>query len=91
MEDYSLSAVDLDTGEPQESSVKQIVFHGSEEMFWYYNDFRGTNNVAHQAEVIFDTPTKTNTFLDFFRVTIPTYFRMMVRMLRDLFGDLINR
>ena len=91
IEEYSLSAVDLETGEPRESSIMQIVFHGSEEMFWYYNDFREGNNVAHQAEVIFDTPSTTSSFLDFFRVTIPTYFRMLIRMIREMFGDIIRR
>ena len=47
--------------------------------------------MAHQAEVIFDTPTKTDSFLDFFRTTIPSYFRMLIRMIREIFGDLIKR
>ncbi|MBR5411162.1 MAG: hypothetical protein IK104_10880 [Clostridia bacterium] len=85
MEEYSLSAVDLETGEPREGSVKQIVFHGSEEAFWYINDFREGNNVAHQAEIVYDTPSTASSFLDFFRVTLPTYFRLLLKMLRSLF------
>lgn len=89
--EYSLSALDLDTGAPQESSIRQIVFHGSEEMFFYYNDFYAGNNVAHQAEIIYDIPGPGNRLLDFFRVTIPTYFRMMIRMIRQMFQGLLGR
>ncbi len=91
MEEYSLSAVDLETGAPRTGSVKQIVFHGTEEEFMYIARFREGNNVVDQAEIIYDTPSAGTGILNFFRVTIPTYFRMMFNSLRMLFRPITGR
>ena len=91
MEKYSLSAVDLETGEPQQSSIKQIVFHGTEEQFMYIARFNEGNNVVDQAEIIYDTPSAKQSFLDFFRVTIPSYFRMMINSFRQIIQVLTGR
>ena len=91
IEEYSLSAVDLETREPRESSIRQIVFYGSEEMLFYYNDFREGNNVAHQAEIIYAKPTAIQSFTAFFRVTLVTYFRMMLNSFRLIFQSQSGR
>ena len=91
MEEYSLSAVNLETGEPRQSSIKQIVFHGTEEEFMYIARFREGNNVVDQAEIVYDTPSAANNFLNFFRVTIPSYFRMMINSFRQLILALTGR
>lgn len=91
IEDYSLSAVDLETGEPRESSIRQIVYYGSEEELFYYNDFRGTNNVAHQAEIIYAQPTALQRFISYFSVTLVSYFRMMLNSFRLMFNALSER
>ncbi len=91
MEEYSLSAVDLETGAPQQGSVKQIVFHGTEEEFMYIARFREGNNVVDQAEIVYDTPSAGRSFLDFFRVTIPSFFRMMFNSIRMIFQSLTGR
>ena len=91
IEAYSLSAVDLETGEPQPGSVRQIVFYGSEESFFSRNDFREGNNVAHQAEVIFEQPTAKQSFLSYFRVTLLSYFRMMIDSIRLVFRSVFGR
>ncbi len=91
IEEYSLSAVDLETGEPRQGSIKQIVFHGSEEHFMYIARFREGNNIVDQAEIVYDTPGAASNFLNFFRVTIPTYFRMMINMFRRLLQDITGR
>gem|GEM_PF-3249633 len=91
IETYSLSAVDLETGEPQESSIKQIVFYGSEKELFYYNDFYEGNNVAHQAKIIYDKPTAQQSFLSFFRVTVVSYFKMFFESIRLLFQSLSLR
>ena len=88
IEDYSLSSVDLETGEAKETSIRKIIFHASEETFWYYNDFRGTNNVAHQCEVVFDEPSAGTRIADFFSGTVLSYIRMLIRMIRQFFADL---
>lgn len=91
IEEYSLSALDLDTGEPQTGSIRQIVFHGTKEHFTYIAHFYEGNNVVDQAEIIYDTPGAANNFLNFFRVTIPTYFRLMINMFRQLLQDITGR
>ena len=91
IDEYALSAVDLDTGAPQQGSIKQLVVHCPEETFMSIATFYKGNNVVDQAELICDQPTAGNRFLDFFRVTIPTYFRMMFRMIREMFDALKTR
>lgn len=91
IETYSISAVDLETGEPRESSIKQIVFYGSEKTFFYYNDFYEGNNVAHQAEMIYKEPTTQQNVSSFFRVTLLSYFRMFFDSVRELFKSLFHR
>lgn len=89
--EYSLSAVDLETGAPLEGSVRQIVFHGTAEEFDYMAHFYEGNNMADQAEIVYDTPSAGRSFLDFFRVTIPTYFRMMLNSIRSIFRSITGR
>ena len=90
-EEYSLSAVDLETLEPQESSIKQIVFYADEETFDYMVHFREGNNVADQAEVICEKPSASQSFLDYFRVTIPMYFIRLFSQIRFFFRALAGR
>ena len=90
IETYSLSAVDLDTGEAKESSIKTIVFYGSEKTFFYYNDFYEGNNVAHQAQVIFREPDAKQNVSSFF-TAIGSYFRMFFKMIREFFSSLSFR
>lgn len=91
MDEYSLSALDLDTGAPVQGSLKQIVFHGTEEQFRYIASFYEGNNMAEQAELICEQPSTAQNFLNFFRVTIPNYFRLMLNSLRLLFSSLTGR
>lgn len=86
VEEYSLSAVDLDTLEPQTSSIKQmVVYWYSAEQFDYVFHFRDGNNAADQAEIIFEKPNAVQDIVSFFRVTILSYFRMMLNMIRLMF------
>ena len=91
MDEYSLSALDPDTGAPVQGSLKQIVFHGTEEQFRDIAFFYEGNNMAEQAELICDRPGAAQNFLNFFRVTIPNYFRLMINSLRLLFSSLAGR
>ena len=91
MEEYSLSAFDPETGAPRQGSIKQIVFHGTKEEFEYIAHFSEGNNMADQAEIVYDTPSASRSFLDFFRVTIPTYFRMMFNSIRSIIRSFTGR
>lgn len=51
IQDYAFSALDLDTGEEKESSIKQIVFYGTKDEFDYLLSFTAGNNAAEQAEI----------------------------------------
>ena len=91
VEEYSLSAVDLETLEPQESSIKQIVFYGSEETFDYMVHFREGNNVADQAEIVFVEQSASQSFLDLFRVNVPMFFMRLISQIRFFFRSLGGR
>ena len=67
IQDYAFSALDLDTGEEKESSIRQIAFYGTKEEFDHLLSFTKGNNAARQAELV-SKPT------DFFHDVI-TYIR----------------
>lgn len=52
IQDYAFSALDLDTGEEKESSIKQIVFYGTKVEFNHLLAHTEGNNAAEKAEIV---------------------------------------
>lgn len=84
IEEYAFGALDLDTGEAKQSSVKQFVFYGTKEEFGaIITQFEG-NNAADGAEVVC---LKTNVIKDiiaYLKFNVFMRFRMMLGFLSFL-------
>ena len=51
VEEYAFSALDLDTGEPRESSIKEISYYGTKKEFSDLISYHEGNEAARQAEI----------------------------------------
>ena len=69
VEEYAFSALDLDSGEAKDSSIRQIVFYGTKEEFTKIASQYEGNDAALQAEIV-SKPT------DFFHDVI-TYIKII--------------
>ncbi len=78
IQEYAFSALDLDTGEEKESSIKEIVFYGTKEEFSYLLSFTAGNNAADQAEIV---SKPTDIFHDILTYIKSNFFMMFRKTL----------
>ena len=75
IEDYALSALDLDTGEEKQSSLRQIVFYGTGEEFHGLASVYEGNNAAMQAEIVSKPTDIIHDIITYFKANIFIYLR----------------
>lgn len=84
IQDYAFSALDLETGEEKESSIKEISFYGTKQEFDQVLSYTEGNNAARQAEIVTLPTDFFHDLLTFIRVNYFMYFRMQLDWLRYL-------
>ena len=76
--DYAFSALDLDTGEEKESSIRQIVFYGTREEFTKIVSQYEGNNAALQAEIVSKPTDLFHDVITYIRFNFFITFRTML-------------
>ena len=82
--DYSFSAVDLDTGAQKTGSIKEITFYGDARNLQYLGSLCEGNNVLEQAEIISRNTDVFHDLSTFIRVEIIMRFQSMLEVFQYL-------
>lgn len=84
VEEYAFSALDLDSGEPRESSIKEIAYYGTEEEFTKVISYYEGNDAARQAHIDCQKTDFLHDIIVYIKVNYFIYLRMQLEWLRYL-------
>lgn len=84
VEAYAFSALDLDSGEERESSIKEIAYYGTAEEFAKVTSYYEGNTVATQAKIDCKETDFIHDLIAYIKVNYFIYFRMQLSWLRYL-------
>ena len=76
--DYAFSALDLDSGEAKDSSIRQIVFYGTKEEFTKIASQYEGNDAALQAEIVSKPTDLFHDVITYIKINFFVSFRTML-------------
>lgn len=78
IEEYALSALDLDDGTEQQGSIREISFYGTKEEFGKVTSLYEGNNAARQAEIVSKETDFVHDIITYIKVNYFVYFRTIL-------------
>ena len=84
VEEYAFSALDLDSGEPRESSIKEISYYGTKKEFSDLISYYEGNDAAQQAEIDCQPTDFMHDMIAYIKFNFFIMFRIQFDVLRYL-------